>query len=292
MRTIDMIINETLSNRDTVKQIERDDRVLRTYEKYPELQKIDNNIKDNIRANLMKILDDELDPDNYNDEAENELINKRQQFLKVNCISSDFDKLWPVCEKCGDTGFVRKGSIKRVCTCMRSELEEAFAEAGLADFKTVRPSLLDAQAIKNQENKRAQARSRLDKVIASIIEKKEQDSLIYSDKAQTGKTYLAICLTKVAINCGFSGCYVKMDELMNSSDEKIADYKYCDFLVIDDFSSTLTNNFKIKFAMDKILETRLNNGKFTLIVMNESPSEAVDKSDEKIAAKLSRLECI
>ena len=64
MRTIDMIISATLSNRDTVKQIERDERVIRTYEKYPELQRIDNNIKDNIRANLMKILDDELDPDN------------------------------------------------------------------------------------------------------------------------------------------------------------------------------------------------------------------------------------
>ncbi|MCR5804823.1 MAG: hypothetical protein K6G47_11235 [Clostridia bacterium] len=292
MRTIDMIISATLSNRDTVKQIERDERVLRTYEKYPELQKIDNNLKDNIRANLMKILDDELDPNNLHDDEESKLIEKREQFLKVNCISSDFDKLWPVCEKCGDTGFIRKGSIRRVCNCMRDELEEAFGEAGLGDFASVRPSLLDEKAVKNQENKRKEARSKLDSVMASLIENKKQKALIYHDKAQTGKTYLSICFTKVAIGCGFSGCYVKMDELIGASDEKVSDYKYCDFLVIDDFSSTLTNNFKIRFALDRILETRLNNGKFTLIIMNESPSEAVDKSDEKIAAKLSRLECL
>ena len=292
MRTIDMIISATLSNRDTVKQIERDERVIRTYEKYPELQRIDNNIKDNIRANLMKILDDELDPDNLHDDEERNLLEKREQFLKVNCISADFDKLWPVCEKCGDTGFIRKGNLRVVCKCMGDELSEAFREAGLGDFESVRPSLLDLKAIKNPENKRKEARSKLDSVIVSITDKKEQKPLIYSDKAQTGKTYLAICFTKVAIGCGLSGCYVKMDDLINASDERVNDYKYCDFLVIDDFSSILTNNFKIRFALDRILETRLNNGKFTLIIMNESPAEAVDKSDEKIAAKLSRLECL
>lgn len=292
MRTIDMIISATLSNRDAVKQIERDARVLRTYEKYPELQRIDNNIKDNIRANLMKILDNELDPEDIQNEEENRLLKAREQFLRMNCISSDFDKLWPVCEKCDDTGFVSKGNIRRVCSCMRDELEEAYKEAGLGDYSSVKPSLLDEKAIKNQENKRKEARSRLDSVIASLIDKKEQSALIYCDKAQTGKTFLSICFTKVVIQCGFSGCYVKMDDLMNASDERVSDYKYCDFLVIDDFSSVLTNNFKIRFALDRILETRLNNGKFMLIIMNESPSEAVNKSDEKIAAKLSRLECL
>lgn len=292
MRTIDMIINSTISSRETAKQIERDDRVLMTYEKYPELKRIDNNIKDTIRNNLMKILDDEIDPDSYESREETELVSAREHFLRSNCIASDFDKLWPVCEKCGDTGYIRKGSIRRVCSCMRSELEEAFKEAGLGDFESVRPSHLDEKAVKNQDNKRKEARKKLDSVINDLLENKEQKALIYHDKAQTGKTYLSICFTKVAIGCGFSGCYVKTDDLMNSSEEDIDDYKYCDFMVIDDFSSTLTNNFKIRVAMDRILETRLNNNKFTLIIMNESPSEAVNKSDEKIAAKLSRLECL
>ena len=86
--------------------------------------------------------------------------------------------------------------------------------------------------------------------------------------------------------------YVKLDDLYDMSESELEDVRYADFLIIDDFISSSTKSFKIAAALNRILEFRSMNEKFTMLVMGESPSEAVSGSEERVAAKLSHMECI
>ena len=293
MKTIDSLIRNTISNRNALMETERDRRILSIYEKYPDLRRIDSDISDIRRDTLMKLLDGEIGSEDYISSEERTLLEKRSKFIKDNCISADFDRVGVECEKCGDTGFIKKrGNIRTVCSCMKAELEKAYEEAGLGDFYSVKPSALDESQIKNSSNKRKTARERLDKVMADLLSGKDQSTIIYSDGSSTGKTFLAVCFTKIVINCGFSGAYIKTDDLMETTEDQLDDLRLCDFLVIDDFSGAQTKNYKVRYNLNRILETRILRNLFTLIVTGESPEEAVRDSDERIASKLSRLESI
>ena len=57
MRTIDSFINETLNSRQVQKQIDMEGRIDKTYEKYPELQEIDEKILEIRKEKIMKLLD-------------------------------------------------------------------------------------------------------------------------------------------------------------------------------------------------------------------------------------------
>ena len=292
MRTIDSFINETLNSRQVQKQIDMEGRIDKTYEKYPELQEIDEKILEIRKEKIMKLLENESSSPDLESKDENDLKAKRAKFLKNNCIAPEFDQEWVICEKCNDTGYVKKGSIRTVCSCMKDELEDAFKAAGLGDFKNIKPSLMDPKAIKNPKNKRAEARKKLDSVMAGIFKGEPQSSLIYSDGAQTGKTFLSVCVTKILIGCGLNAVYVKLEDLYDMSESELEDVRYADFLIIDDFISSSTKSFKIAAALNRILEFRSMNEKFTMLVMGESPSEAVSGSEERVAAKLSHMECI
>ena len=118
MRTIDSFINETLNSRQVQKEIELDERIAKTYDKYPDLRKIDVKLLDVRRDSMMMLLDGEITEDEIISDSEKKLIEQRAKFLKDNCIMPEFDKIWAVCEKCNDTGYVERGKFKAVCSCM------------------------------------------------------------------------------------------------------------------------------------------------------------------------------
>ena len=292
MRTIDSFINETLNSRQVQKEIELDERIAKTYDKYPDLRKIDVKLLDVRRDSMMMLLDGEITEDEIISDSEKKLIEQRAKFLKDNCIMPEFDKIWAVCEKCNDTGYVERGKFKAVCSCMKEDLSRAYNEAGLADYKNIKPSHLSTDAIKNPTNKRDQAKKKLDAAMSALLNGEPMNSVIYQDGPQTGKTFLSVCVTKILIGCGKNAIYIKLEDLYDKNDYDLEDIRYCDFLIIDDFTSSGTKSYKIASALNRILECRSINNKFTLIVMGESPAEAVSGSEERIAAKLSRLECI
>lgn len=287
MRTINTIISETRSLRQARMENLRDDRIASAYRKFPELERIDTVLFTARRNNLLRVIQNQIDVEAVIDDNVKHITETRNNFLNSHNIPLDFDELIPECKLCNDTGFVKKKSLTVVCNCMSQELIEAYNEAGLSDYNSVLPNNFKPSYIPKSADRRTDVHKSLVKILNSISEGKSHSVYIYSDGAQTGKTFLSVVITKIAITLGLSAVYVKCEDILNYSDDSIDGLKHFDLLIIDDYVSGVTRMRNLAGTLNSILEARKNRGLATVIVSNETKIEMVENSDERIAGKLS-----
>ncbi len=288
MKTINDFISETCSHRRARKEALRDERILDTYTKYPELERIDEFVFKIRRTNIIKMLEELTDPANVVNEEVNELNTKRANFIKDHGIDPKFDELQPECPKCNDTGYIQKKSLSVVCSCMGEELIDAYNAAGLKDFDSVVPKNFKVDYIKNFAARRDVVHKKLVNILSSIAEGKKHSTYVYSDGVQTGKTYLSVVITKIAITLGLSAAYIKCEDLQTMTPEDVEEFKRIKLLIIDDYIGATTRSRYLAYNLNVILEARENLGYATVVVSNETKIEIVQNSDERIAGKLSR----
>lgn len=288
MKTIKQFIADTCSFRRARMETDCNDRILETYAKYPELEHIDSIILKVRRTNLIKVIEMQMEPSMIVSDEERQLIAKRKDFLAKYGIDESFDEIRPECPKCKDTGFIKQKSLMVVCSCMSNELIEAYNEAGLSDYNSIVPKNFKADYIPSAAERRKEANKTLVRILNSITEGKSHPLYVYSDGAQKGKTYLAVVVTKIAITLGLSAAYVKCEDLTDIYDDKLESYKSFDLVIIDDYISGATRIRNLASVLNAIIETRNSRGLATVIVSNETKLEMVEKSDERIAGKISR----
>ena len=88
---------------------------------------------------------------------------------------------------------------------------------------------------------------------------------ILYDSVQTGKTFLAVYIMKLAINLGHSAYYTRLDDL-SVKYEELDDYKDADLLVIDDYIANMTMTGMIGTRLNSVLESRIAKGLPVILV--------------------------
>ena len=285
MKTIRSLIADRIISDKLVKDIRRENMISYVYRSHPSLEKMDEELVDIRKQKLMAAMEQDTDSAAPLAKREEELISQRDRYISEKGIDPLFDEVKELCPKCHDTGFVTtKSGNKAVCgNCMKEELSECYASSGMADYSSYTLKSFDFGYFKGADRK-----TPFNRIKKMFEEKEGLPLMVYSAPSQTGKTYLSVVLTKYAIIEGNSAYFSKAEWFEDqelSDDEAVAE---CDFLVIDDYSASITNNRKIASNINKVLETRSAGSKPTLIVSTEPLETLVAGSDSRIAGKLSK----
>ena len=293
MKTIKELISESLSEVAAASDIARQENIKRVYKQFPELKEIDDQILEVRNSRFIAVIDKDERLVKRFDLAEEELQTKRDRIISINNIDPGFDLPKSICEKCDDTGFTKgsDGTLK-VCSCRKKELEMCYEMSGMADYtsykmKNYRDDYLgDTSGRKKMKNE-------LLKVMLGMNDGEDKSSLcVYSAPPQTGKTFLAICVCKTAINLGKSAYYVKCEDLSSLGQDTIEGLKRVDFLVIDDFVDEVTLFKNVGSVLNFILETRAAAKLPTILVTPITKSELVSKCDMRISGKIQTAKLI
>ena len=289
MKTIKELINESLTEVAAMSEIRREENIRRVYKACPDLMEIDDQILNIRNSRFIAVIDKDERLIKRFDIAEEELQVKRDKIIQRNNIDPEFDVAKHVCDKCGDTGFAKgsDGTLK-VCSCRKRELEMSYEYSGMGDFSSYKMKNFRDDYLGDARSRKA-IRNELLKVMLGMTEDDKTSLWVYSAPPQSGKTFLAICVCKTAINLGKSTYYTKCEDLQVIGTDTLEDLKRIDFLVLDDFadSVTMTNN------VGSILNSNLQVRKLpTVLVTPFTKNELVSKCDMRISGKLKSAKLI
>jgi DNA replication protein DnaC len=222
------------------------------------------------------------------------LQNERDNLLTQNgyparCLDEIFN-----CEICGDTGFV--GAEK--CKCLeRLILNFSMERSNLS-------KLLQAQTFENFDYSLFQQNSDSAKNIVKLAQNftdnfdKNAENLFIFGNVGSGKTYLSSCIANRALARGktlyYQSAYrifktvqqLTFEEKDNAELKDTLKYIYSvDLLIIDDLGTEFVTTLSTSSFFD-ILNTRLLDGKSTIINTNLNPSEIGQMYSERIASRI------
>ena len=290
MISIRDLIATSNSNVKAEAEIERDRRVRAVYDKYPELEQIDNDIVSARTTRFIAVIDNNEVEIKHSTNLEKQLLDKRNRFMARNDIPGTFDEERYVCFRCNDTGFfTNKSGMKQVCPCRADDIEESYRLSGIGDFSTIKIESYKDDYFGNKSQRLAIRRSLLECIMGK---KNDNPLLVYSDGIQTGKTFLAIYALKLAINLGHSVYYLRLDDLSDMYEEDIDDLKDVDILVIDNYIAGMTMTGSIGTKLSSVLETRQARQQSTVLVTSFPIKTLIDDSDARISGKIKKATVI
>lgn len=289
MKTINELIRESLTEVKAAREIRREERIKRVYEEFPELKKLDEEIVNLRGSRFIAVIDGDEPLVKRLDISIEEYQAKRERLIKLNKIDPDFDEEQCICDKCEDTGYTKgsDGTVK-VCSCRKKELESSYEFGGMGDYTSYKMKNYRDDYLGDAAN-RKKIKNQILKVMLGMTDNTEANSLwVYSSVPQTGKTFLAVCVCKTAINLGKGAYYAKCEDLNSIGSDTLEDIKRIDFLVLDDFADSVTLNPALASVLNSILEVRIAAKLQTILVTSFSRSELVSKCDMRISGKLSK----
>ena len=290
MKTIKDLISEGLTEVAAMSDILREKNVKRVYSEYPELKEIDSQILNVRNSRFIAVIDKDERLIRRFDIAEDELQAKRDRIISVNKIDPEFDVAKSICDKCNDTGYVRKedGRIK-VCSCRNKELEMCYEISGMADYPSYKMKNYRDDYLGDPVG-RKKIKNELNGVLKAVLGSPDSDDRtslwVYSAAPQSGKTFLSICVCKTAINLCKSAYYVKCEDLPNLGTDTLDDLKRIDFLVIDDFADLVTMTNNVGSILNGILDVRAASNLPTVLVTPLTKTELENKCDMRISYKI------
>jgi len=219
-----------------------------------------------------------------------ELQKLQERLLVENGLPADYLQLKYSCPKCKDTGFI--GNEK--CNCLKqaiadllysgSNIRNILAKENFSafSFNYYSDDYVD-------ETIGLSPLSNMQKIVASCKSfirhfGKKHDNLLFTGNTGVGKTFLANCIAKELLDCGYTVIYLTAFRLFDileknkfgrdedSSHEAANQFDYildCDLLIIDDLGTELNNAFT-NSQLYVILNERLLRQKSTIISTNLS----------------------
>lgn len=287
IKTIKDLIEEQRPFLNAEREIRMEDNLEDVYGRIPRLKDIDCEIVAIRRDILIASLEDDKVRESF---LENSLRDKkieREKIILDNSVDPLFDSPKPICTKCNDNGFVEsKNGYPILCDC-KNELFDIVCNkyAGLALFPLYKNEGFKSNMFGNKD-RRIELVRRIIKVING--EDDQHKLMLYSDKAGTGKTYLAVCMTKNAISYGKSAYYLSATDMDDIDNELLDFIKSCDFLSIDNMYTIEGGRPKDINILNSILEARIAKGLTTLIISHCSFKVLCSESDVRIGSKLKK----
>lgn len=296
------IIQKILREYEYKKGIAEQKRLLsieEAYKKCPALLELDKEINRVGYEAMHSILDKSKSSESAKKEMDDKmafLLSKKENLLKENNISSDYNKTKYECIECSDTGYTPDS---KKCRCFQKRISELFYEESQfgnmidgADFKNFDLSYYESS----------------DKESREIIE----DALIYAKdfcqnfdninynlffygRTGLGKTFLSSIIAKNLMDKGKNVSYVRATRMFTLYDDyKFKDYSLkplidelynCDLLVIDDLGTEFLSKTSLSFLFD-LINDRLINGKKIIINTNVDIKEFSNNYTVRLTSRI------
>lgn len=210
-------------------------------------------------------------------------------------LPADYTEPKYTCPLCKDNGYIDT----KMCVCMKKELTKAaFAHSGLgvlADKHRFDNFSLDYYQKKED---RSQMEANLQKA-KSYAEHFSLASphLLMIGYTGLGKTHLSTAIACAVVEKGYFAICESAQNIISDfeadqfrysgrqGEPKGEKYLTCDFLVIDDLGTEFQSTFSLS-CLYNLINTRVRNGKPTLINTNYKASELRARYDDRIASRL------
>ena len=230
--------------------------------------------------------------------TENEqLLSERRALLCALGYPSDYTDASYECPNCKDSGFVNC----RMCECMHRELVlEGFRSSGIG-------RLIDRQSFENfsldyyRANESDYQRMKVN--LEAAIEFSETAPPAYANlllcgSTGLGKTHLSSAIARRVIERGFDVRYESVQNVLSDfehdrfrsgygaePDERSRVYLDTELLILDDLGTEMTNTFTVSILY-RIVKTRINQGRPTVISTNLTQSELRERYGDRVASRI------
>ncbi|CAH2215373.1 ATP-binding protein [Tepidibacter aestuarii] len=296
------------NNRDKAK-LDLEMRKNKVYNKIPQMKDIDDKIFQ-IGLSLSKsVLMNENDRESIVQKCKTEMDNLKKQkedLLNQYNIPSDYLQIHYKCNNCKDKGFTSDGSK---CECLKQELiRDAYKISNFSkliekeNFNTFDMNIFSEEKIDSEGISQKENMLNIYSLCESFTLNFNQDNgenLLFYGQTGVGKTFMCSCIAKRLLDKGYSVLYetsYNVVELLqsyrfekNHTYEDKRNYKLlfeCDLLIIDDLGTEMTNSFSIS-EMFNIINSRLINGKKTIVSTNLSPIQIANTYTDRIFSRIS-----
>ena len=280
---------------------EYENRILKIYKKYPDLEEIRKKIIDfKVRIAKFNILNDDKKVTKYQKELDENILKYNQSLKLYNLKESDFEKHYDCCD-CKDTGFIN--GIK--CHCYIDKEISIYKK--LSNFDNY-DDILDRFSLNVYKQNIMSVEttsyfeymvSKLSSIKEMILEFKKFNkpiNIFISGKTGTGKTFLSRFIGQSLLNIRKTVIHITVNDLMNavfdsmSNNNKkrniLLDYiEDCDVLILDDLGKENVNDYSIRYIYN-LIDTRLNNKQSTIICSQHNLTEISTIYDEGFTPRL------
>lgn len=280
------------------------DRKKEIYDNIPRIQEIDNLIASSsinaVRSRLKQGTNAMEDVQQQN----GKLIAEKQQLLETNGYPADYLQPIYTCPLCKDTGRVgnaycscfKQAAISllyRQSTLDRILQTENFDHFDLSYYARENDGKHPFTPYENMNNILNKTRSFIETF------DKEGGNLLFYGETGLGKTYLSNCIAKSLLDTQHTVLYqtaihlfedvcgdVIMKKNQNADSQETYRYLYsCDLLIIDDLGTEFTNSF-VSSELYDILNTRMREGKSTVISTNLNLQELTERYSDRITTRI------
>lgn len=273
------------------------------YERYPRLKEIDRELQLTMAQLMATALRHGEDPTQAIAQIRDRnlaLQCERDWILEAGDFEEGFLDDAPVCAKCGGTGY--EGN--QMCSCLRELCRQeqkkeltSLLGSGRESFDMFRLDVYSDvydDTLGTSPRKLMQSNFNICRRYAQNFTP-QSGNLLFSGATGLGKTFLSACIARQVADRGFSVVYetaIRMfadfeAEKFGGEEQRGLTHKYlaCDLLIIDDIGTEMTTQFTIS-AMYNIINTRLMDGKATVISTNLVPEAIEGRYSPQIASRI------
>ena len=271
-------------------------RVAEAYAAQPEIRRCDEQMRaqmtELVRITLAREADGAAKIEKIKDE--NLALQARRREL-LRAMGHEESWLDPIvsCKKCGDSGVYGGG----VCECLKklynAELTRdvgVLLKNGAERFEAFDLSLYDASARETMKSVFEIARDYAENFSPA------SGNLLFQGDTGLGKTFLSACVARVVADKGFSVCYDSASAVIaafeaqkfdrsEEADKRVRRMLACDLMILDDLGTEMATPFADS-ALYTLINTRLNEGKNTVISTNLSYEELEKRYTAQIFSRL------
>jgi len=226
------------------------------------------------------------------------LVTERRKLIVKLGFPEDYTDIKYTCPECSDIGYTPD---TKMCSCYKKLLiTENIKSSGIG-------KLIEEQSFENFDlgvySYSKDAYERMGRVFeickeyADNFSRSKCRNLLLMGTTGTGKTHLSTAIAKVVIEKGYDVLYdsavniitaFENDKFRNSygaSEPEGEKYLECDLLIIDDLGTEFSNQFTVS-CLYNLFTTRKNRGLSTVISTNLSPSQLLDKYEDRIYSRI------
>ena len=263
--------------------------------KYPDIKEIDREL----RSTGLKIMTEAmkgkegLEQRIQSLEEQNTLLQKlRNETLEKHGLPTDCTDPKYDCPDCTDTGYIGIN----MCHCFKAALAKcAFENSGLgALLKEQSFDTFDLSFYLDSKENYEKMKLNLEKCkeYASSFDK-NSPSLIFIGATGLGKTHLSTSVARCVIEKGYNVIYESAPKVFKDfnseqfKDESGLTEKYfdCDLLILDDLGTEMHTSFTVS-ALYNLINSRINDGKTTIINTNLSIEELRKTYNDRITSRI------
>ena len=280
-------------------------RLQEAYIRYPRLKEIDHELRRTMAQVIAVAFRKGEDPTAAIESIKEKnlaLQQEREWILEASDLGADYLDDTPVCSKCGGTGYIGSTMCECLSALCRSEQKKALSSligTGKERFSAFRldyyPDKTDPVLGISPRDIMADTFLHCKNYAANFSA--QSTSLLFTGNTGLGKTFLSGCIARTVAEKGFSVIYdtaiqiisdyenVRFGDNSEESRRTLNKYTACDLLIIDDLGTEMVTQFTIS-ALYQVINTRLLQGKQTIVSTNLDPHGIRSRYSPQIASRL------